>query len=149
MRPLAQNPPARDAPRAPPFRLGRVTAQEVPFGQGVASITGRERLFGWSKLLVGEFLGTTTEEDPRFHYLRHLEDRTLALRAEVSALYFLLADHLKVPPETIRAVVDRECAALSDTLQGEHPGVEVTEHGLSFDVRRRREIQRWMGKWPK
>ncbi len=111
-------------------------------------MTARERLFRWSKLLVGEFLGTTPENDPRFHYLRHLEDRTRALRAEVSALTFILADHLGVPREVIAETMERECGALADEIAAAHPGVTVNETGLAFDFSRRAEIERWMGRWP-
>lgn len=112
-------------------------------------MSARARLFRWSKLLVGEFLGTTGDQDPRFHYLRHIEDRTQALRAEVNALTRILIEKGIVTRGEAEGIFEEEFALQCKALEAAHPGATATEDGIVLDPGRIADITQWMGNWPK
>lgn len=108
----------------------------------------RDAIFLWSRILVSEFTGTTAEDDPRFHYMRHREDRTLALRAEVSALHTLLLRRLGVGQEEIANATADALEELGRSLAETHPGVIVDPDTgrIAINVK---QAGSWMSRYPR
>lgn len=92
------------------------------------------RLAKWRSVFAGWQLGTRPSTDPECQAVRNTAERTLLLRAEVSGLTRLLVDEGLVSADRVMEVFTEEYDALSKDLEGQFPGAQATDAGMSFDI---------------
>lgn len=102
-----------------------------------------ERLGKWRAHFAGWQLGTRLGSDPEVQAVRDLVERTLLLRAEVSALTAILIEKGVCTFDEMTAHWEEEAEGLMKALEERWPGAQATDDGMSYT----REAVEWMSKW--
>lgn len=103
------------------------------------------RLAKWRSVFAGWQLGTRLDTDPECRAVRDNAERTLLLRAEVSAITRILIEKGVVGAEEVFRVFEDEYNALSQDLETRFPGAQATDQGMQFDIQKWAETtQGWL-----
>lgn len=93
----------------------------------------------WRSVFAGWQLGTRVESDPECQAVRDHREATILLRAEVNALTALLLKKGVFTAEELTEQTIDEAEHLSASFAKRFPGLEATEHGISYDLAKVRE----------
>lgn len=93
-----------------------------------------QRLAKWRSVFAGRWLGSRPQTDPACQSVRDLTERSLLLRAEVTALTSLLIVKGIFTDAELSAAVALECDELCKMLEREFPGYKATDTGMDIDV---------------
>lgn len=104
-----------------------------------------QRLAKWRSVFAGRWLGTRPKTDPACQSVRDLTERSLLLRAEVTATTGLLIKHGFFTEAQFSAAVAHECDELCKMLEREFPGYKATDTGMDIDVALARKTS---ASWP-
>lgn len=103
------------------------------------------RLQRWPIGVVGEFLGSRTDTDPRAHAGRRWIRRLLMTQAEQLAIFSLLMDKNVITREEYERALQRAAQTLCRELEADFPGITAIDVGVSIDPQTAYET---MKDWP-
>lgn len=102
------------------------------------------RLAKWRVLFAGWQLGTRPKNDPECDAVRDHREATLLLRAELTALAWLLMKKGVITSGEFAHEVTTEADLLCMALEDRFPGVRATDAGLEVDTA---ETNAWSRGW--
>jgi hypothetical protein len=106
-----------------------------------------ERLTKWRSVFAAWQLGTRSDTDQECKAVKDHREVTILLRAEVTALTGLLIRKGAMTAEEFTEALGEEADRLSADYAKRFPGMEATDHGISYDLERVRQHKTMEG-WP-
>lgn len=103
------------------------------------------QLCKWRAVFAGWQLGTRADTDGECRAVRDHREVTILLRAEVSALVWLMIQARVFTVEQWEDALGREADALSVDYAGRFPGFTATDEGISMDIKLARETMARLG----
>lgn len=92
------------------------------------------KLTKWRSVFAGWQLGTRLMDDPESQAVRDHREVTLLLRAEVSALVFLLIEKGVFSGDEWERRLETEALELDKLLEKRFPGISTGPDGVHFDL---------------
>ena len=92
------------------------------------------RLAKWRVVFCGWFMGTRPDTDQQAKAYKDLIERTLLMRAELSAVNRILVEKEIVGASELMDYIEEEAAELEKILELRFPGYKASEHGIDIDV---------------
>lgn len=104
-----------------------------------------ERLAKWRTVFTGWIIGTASKEMPGVRGVVDLMERTIILRAEISALTTMLRNKGVFTHAEFVTALEAEAAQLDSDFARLFPGYTATDHGINIDVKTARETNARLG----
>lgn len=93
------------------------------------------KLAKWRTVFAGWQLGTRVKGDPESDAVRDHRELSIILRAESSALVFLLIDKGVFTRNEWDTALEKEAVILDQMFEQRFPGFKTSQHGVDIDAK--------------